>query len=121
MATEAQKVADIQKFVRLFLAHCSDRESLLTIEAMAGDRDRWREGHKLFQQIRSKTLLADRAGDRLKVAQYVFEEVCAKTLYNLSGSPAPFDKDAPDWIRPNALALAEALGIPGPQAPGAGA
>ena len=43
----------------------------------------------------------------------MFEEVCAKTLYNLCGSRAPFDPDSPYWIVPNAFALARALGIPG--------
>ena len=44
-------------------------------------------------------------------AQYIFEEVCAKTLYNLANAAAPFDADSPYWIVPNAIALARLLNI----------
>ena len=115
MATAMQTAAEIQRLVRLFLSCCDDRETLLALEAMASEQVRWSGGHDLFQRIRTKTLVAERSGDRLKNVQYCFEEVCAKTLYNLSGFPAPFDKDSPDWIRPNALALAKALTIPDAQ------
>ncbi|WP_147300726.1 hypothetical protein [Lysobacter silvisoli] len=111
MATSTQTAADIQRLVWLFLPRCNDRETLLALDAMAAEPSQWHDGHDLFQKIRSKTLAAERVGDRLSNAQYCFEEVCAKTLYNLSGFPAPFDKDSPDWIRPNALVLAQALGI----------
>ena len=115
MAAAMQTPAEIQRLVRLFLPRCDDRETLLALGTMAAEQDQWRDGHRLFQKIRSKTLVAERSGNRLKNVQYCFEEVCAKTLYNLSGSPAPFDEDSPDWIRPNALALAQALGIPDPE------
>ena len=39
-------------------------------------------------------------------AQFCFEEACAKTLYNLTGRPAPFDTDSPFWIVPNAIVTA---------------
>ena len=114
MATAAQTAAEIQRLVRLFLPHCHDQSTLLALDAMAAEPDQWPKGHALFQKIRSKTLAAERSGNRLRDAQYCFEEVCAKTLYNLSGSSAPFDKDSPDWIRPIALALARALSISDP-------
>lgn len=112
MATATQTAAEIQQLVWLFLPRCNDRETLLALDTMAAEPNQWSEGHKLFQRIRSKTLAAERAGDRLSNTQYCFEEVCAKTLYNLSGFPTPFDKDSPERIRPNALALAKAFGIP---------
>jgi hypothetical protein len=114
MATATQTAAEIQRLVWLFLPRCNDRETLLALDTMASDPNQWPEGHELFQRIRSKTLAAERAADRLSNAQYCFEEVCAMTLYNLSGFPAPFDKNSPDRIRPNALALAQALSIPDP-------
>ena len=115
MTTTGHTAADIQRLSRRFLPHCDDRDTLLALEAMAADERLWPGGHALFQRIRAKTLVAERAGDRLKSAQYAFEEVCAKTLYNLSGFPAPFDEDAPDWIHPCAQRLAQALGIAGTQ------
>ena len=39
--------------------------------------------HALFDRIRQKTLVAERAGESDLAAQYLFEEICAKTLYNL--------------------------------------
>lgn len=62
-------------------------------------------------RIGKKALAAERQGDRLLQRQYLFEEICAKTLYNLSGQPAPFDADSPYWIIPNAMAFARKLGI----------
>ena len=111
MSTATQTAAEIQRLVWVFLPHCDDLETLQALDTMAVDQDDWRNGHGLFQKIRSKNLVAERTGDHLKNVQYCFEEVCAKTLYNLSGSPAPFDRDSTDWIHPNALALAKALPI----------
>ena len=112
MATATQTAAEIQRLVWLFLPRCKDRETLLALDTIAAEPNRWPDGHDLFRKIRSKNLAAEQARDRLSNVQYCFEEVCAKTLYNLSGLPAPFDKDSSDWIRPNALALAQALGSP---------
>jgi hypothetical protein len=106
--------SEIHRLVGLFLQHCDDRETLFELESIAANQHQWHEGHALFQRIRSKTLVAERSRDSLKTKQYCFEEVCAKTLYNLSGCSAPFDSDSPDWISPNAVALAKALGISDP-------
>jgi hypothetical protein len=78
---------------------------------MAADRGRWPKAHALFDKIRQKTLRVDRERNSALGRQYMFEEICAKTLYNLSGAPAPFDPDSPYWVVPNALALARAIGI----------
>jgi len=56
-------------------------------------------------------LAAHRRGDQLAVAQYAFEEICAKTLYNITHEPAPFDPDSPFWVLPRALKLGQMLGI----------
>lgn len=71
----------------------------------------WHEGHALFRRIRLKNLAAIKTRNLPLEAQYCFEEVCAKTLYNLSQSPAPFDQDSPSWIGPNALSLSRYLGL----------
>jgi hypothetical protein len=103
---------DMDRLIRLFAPHCSDCETLDELAHMIPDRTRWRRGHDLFDRIRSKTLAAESAADRRLTCQYLFEEVCAKTLYNLSGESAPFDADSPYWIIPNALSLARSLGLP---------
>jgi len=101
----------MKRLITLFAEHSSDRSTLDELYRMIADWDTWHEAHDLFQRIRFKTLEAGRRGDRGLEAQYCFEEVCAKTLYNLTGRPAPFDPDSPYWIVPNALATARHLGI----------
>jgi len=97
--------------VELFAPHCRDRSTLDELHRMIGDRQSWRQAHDLFDRIRTKTLEAERRKDGCADCQYLFEEVCAKTIYNLTGTTAPFDNDSPYWIVPNALSLARKLGI----------
>jgi hypothetical protein len=82
--------------------------------ALANDRSRRKQAHALFNEIRRKTLAAEKRKDQLSLAQYSFEEICAKTLYNISGEPAPFDSDSPFWVLPRALELGRILGITDP-------
>ena len=71
----------------------------------------WRKAHDLFDRIRDKTLSADQRGDHLRIVQYCFEEICAKTLFNLTDTNAPFDEDSPYYVIPHALRLARALNL----------
>lgn len=96
----------------LFAGKCSDRSTLDELRRMFDDVNSWPQAHNLFTRIRRKTLEVGEHGDARARCQYLFEEVCAKTLYNLSGSQAPFDADSPDWIVPTALSLARQLKIP---------
>jgi len=48
------------------------------------------------------------------MAQHAFEEICAKTLYNLTREPAPFDPDSPFWVLPLAVGLGFRLGVTDP-------
>ena len=104
-------VTDVKKLIELFAERCKDRGTLDELAAMAADHGRWSKAHGLFDRIRQKASAAERAGDQTLTAQYLFEEICAKTLYNLSGSPAPFDADSPYWVVPNAFALARRIGV----------
>jgi hypothetical protein len=83
----------------------------LTGFAAVADRGKWDKAHGVFNQIRSKSAKAGRSGKPTAMAQYLFEEVCAKTLYNLSGNSAPFDADSPYWVVPNAIAFARLVGV----------
>lgn len=98
----------------LFEVRCADKTTLRKLIAMAEDRSRRKEAHALFSEIRQKTLAAEKCGDELALAQYAFEEICAKTLYNLTREPAPFDPDSPFWVLPLALDLGRRLGITDP-------
>jgi hypothetical protein len=103
-------------FIDLFKPHCQDISTLEELRAVLLERHRWVEAHDLFSKIRSKTLAKSR--NRI-VGQYAFEEICAKTIYNLTderdranaGTLPPFDEDAPYWVLPFALRLAKELGI----------
>lgn len=101
----------IKLLVVAFLPHVADSSTLDELKTMISDRQQWRRGRELFQRIRQKTLDAARRRDKTAECQYLFEEVCAKTLYNLSGGPAPFDQDTPEWIGHNASKLAQRLGV----------
>jgi hypothetical protein len=64
-------------------------------------------------------LLADKKQMVNLQYQYSFEELCAKTLYNMADHSAgfssaylpPFDMDAPFWVVPSAIHLAQQIGI----------
>ena len=101
----------LKTLIETFAARTTDRTTLDELYHMIEDRSTWHKAHDLFQRIRLKNLDAGRRVEPQLEAQYCFEEVCAKTLYNLSGRPAPFDADSPYWIVPNALAAARQLGI----------
>ncbi len=102
---------DMACLIRLLSPHCQDRETIDTLGAMVAARSKWQRAHALFDQIRRKTLAAERAQNRRLASQYFFEEMCAKTLFNLSRSNAPFDPDSPYWIIPNAIAFARHVGV----------
>ena len=104
-------LAEMKKLIGVFAARSHDRSTLDELHGMIDDRRTWHKAHNLFQRIRQKTLAAERRKDELADCQYLFEEVCAKTLYNLSGQSALFDADSPYWIVPNALSLARRMSI----------
>jgi len=87
------------------------KETLRKLITLANDRSRRKEAHDLFSEIRRKTLAAEQRNDQLALAQYNFEEVCAKTIYNMTREPAPFDPDSPFWVLPLALELGQMLGV----------
>jgi hypothetical protein len=110
----------IQEMVRFFLPLCAEQSTLRELDDMASDEKKWPYAHALFSKIRNKTIRADKAKDELLQYQYSFEEICAKTLYNISGHikgkefPYPFDDDLPFWVVPLAVSFARALGVSDP-------
>jgi hypothetical protein len=94
-----------------FEGRCEDKDTLRKLITLANDRSRRKEAHALFSEIRRKTLAAEQRNDQLALAQYHFEEICAKTLYNMTHEPAPFDPDSPFWVLPLALELGQMLGV----------
>lgn len=101
--------SQMRDFIVLFKPHCSDTETFAELLELLEDKD-WGKAHALFSKIREKTLKAEKSAHQ-GGWQYHFEEICAKTLYNLSDSPAPFDPDSPYWVVPFAFAFAKELKI----------
>ena len=104
-------LSDMKDLTQLFAAHCSDRETLDELAQALDEPARWSKAHALFDRIRKKQLRAERENASVLSAQYRFEEICAKTIYNLSNRSAPFDADSPYWIVPHAISLARELRI----------
>jgi hypothetical protein len=107
-------IAAMLDLLALFAVRCEDKHTLRKLIALAEDRSRWTEARSLFSEVRQKTLAAERRKDELALAQYAFEEICAKTLYNLTRGAAPYDPDSPFWILPLAVELARQLGVTDP-------
>ena len=94
--------------IELFAARPPDRSTLDELKGMLGDGDHeaWRRAHLVFDRIRVKSIGADKRRDSKMVAQYNFEEACAKTLSNLTGRPGGYDGDCAFQIVVTALKAA---------------
>jgi len=106
-----QIIPIMSSMIAFFQNHCADTKTLIELHNMIADKSRWPKAHALFDRIRKDRIKANNKGDKLLDSQYKFEEICAKTIFNLSGESAPFDPDSPFWVVPNAMALANDLGI----------
>lgn len=106
----------ILELIRFFRPRVSDRTILDELERHALDRTLWRSCHQLFQSIRAKTLEEERKAepDALRYRQYLFEELIAKVLYNCKQPDDAFKPDVAFQILPQALALADAMGVEEP-------
>lgn len=114
------KAEEIAKLLEYFAPHCKDKSTLNQLRKVAANPAQWKACYSLFQRIRGKTLRADRRSDKFHQHQYLFEEICAKALYNMSihpvdyafANPAPFDDDSADYVIPIAAQFADYVKIP---------
>ena len=108
-------IEDIFKLLVLFQGIVPDKQSNQDLMALVQNTDQWGNAHDLFDSIRTKTLKAEKKKDRLQSLQYLFEEACAKSIYNTYcysyEEDGQFDPDSPHWIIKNALNLAYELGL----------
>ncbi len=105
-------VEEIKLLLDLFENEVPDKESNRLVKKFCDEKARWYKAHGLHSTLRDRNLKAIKHKNKAKECQYCFEEVIAKTLYNLTRSSAPFDPDSPYWVIKNALSLAKALEIP---------
>ena len=104
-------IDEIQLLLDLFQDSVPDKESNRLVWKLCEEKHRWIKGNGLFSTIRDRNLKAARNDDLVKESQYCFEEVIAKTLYNMNRPQAAFDPDSPYWIIKNAFILAKHLDI----------
>jgi len=104
-------IPQIRQLLEVFAECVSDRETIDELFRVIDIPKRWNEAHALFDRIRDKTLRAIESGDSRLQAQYGFEEICAKSIYNESGADDPFDSDSPFWVIPLTLQAARELGV----------
>jgi hypothetical protein len=97
--------------VDLFAICCTERTTLDELRQMFEEHGPRQKAKGLFDRIRQKTNSAITQDNQLQIAQYRFEEACAKTLYNLGHNLAPFDTDSPYRVVPLAFELARILNI----------
>lgn len=106
----------MRELIRLFAGHCDDRSTLDELARILSDRKLWITAYELFQAIRRKSIAAEQNGDARLIAQYDFEEICAKALYNcgayLKGDlQDAFKPDVAFFIVPRALILSRSLDL----------
>lgn len=105
-------IEEIKLLLDLFESNVPDKESNRLVWQFCHEKQKWIKAHGLHSTLRDRNLKAIKQGDKIKECQYCFEEVVAKTIFNLTRSEAPFDPDSPYWVIKNALTLAKALNIP---------
>jgi len=109
--TAEEQVIRALKLLKVCLNCFRQIPELNSVIAVASDPSRWAEAHKVFSDIRRLTLKEERkrTNDIYYSLLYIAENT-AKTVYNASGAPRPFDYDSPWWLAQNVRSLIEAVG-----------
>jgi len=105
-------IAEMKSLLDIFESIVPDKESNRLVWRFCDEKAKWIKAHGLHSTLRDRNLKAIKEGNKAKECQYCFEEVIAKTLFNLTRSSAPFDPDSPYWVIKNALILAKEVGVP---------
>ena len=93
----AHKAVEI---LQKYLPYVSKRVEYMELVEISSNESRWREAHDVFRRIRRNITLPFDANHPTEV-EYAFvfiAECAAKTIYNCSGEPAPFDDDSYEWL-----------------------
>lgn len=105
-------VTEMKSLLDLFEEKVPDHESNRLVWEFCDEKQKWLRAYELHSMLRDRNAKAVKDGNKIKECQYCFEEVVAKTLYNLTMSNAPFDPDSPYWVIKSAFVLAKEIGIP---------
>jgi hypothetical protein len=103
----------VLEILRLFQERFPDAESSACVTELAMASDRWSAAHAVFGEIRGRAQAAAEVRDAVRCAQYDFEELCCKAMYNAATSADDeFDSSSPFFVAGAALKLARAVGLP---------
>ena len=91
-----QHVAHALEIVERLLPNVTERKEYRDLIAILQKPERWKEAHRLFSLIRTNITLPSEAHKAATLDDYFVcvAENAAKTAYNCSGEPAPFDADS---------------------------
>lgn len=104
---ERQMGRIIARLLNAFAGHVPDETSNEALRALSTKPAAWGAAHSTFDEVRRRYLATQKP---VRLAQYYFEECCAKALYNATDTSAPFDASSPFFVYPAAFALAQQLG-----------
>ena len=104
-------ISETKALLDLFENRVPDHESNRLVRHFCDEKQKWSKAHGLHATLRQRNLKAIKQADKAKQSQYRFEEVIAKTLFNLTRPSAPFDPQSPYWVIKNALMLAREVGV----------
>jgi len=95
-----QHAAQALEIIRRLLPYVTEREEYRDLISILGNPTCWKDAHDQFSKIRTNITLPFEREKRTDLdAFYVFvAENAAKTAYNCSGEPAPFDSDSFRWL-----------------------
>lgn len=104
---ERQMGGTIARLMQAFAGHVPDVASNEAVQLLSARPAAWAAAHATFDEVRRRYLATNEPNS---LAQYAFEESCAKALYNATDTSAPFDSSVPFFVYPMAFALAKQLG-----------
>ena len=88
------------RILERLLPQVSFRDEYGELISILREPNRWKEAHAQFNKIRVNITLPSEAHWRKTLDSYFVyvAENAAKTAYNCSGEPAPFDEDSYEWL-----------------------
>ncbi len=113
MGYEAAAQQQILRLFVLFESHVDDSKLHSSSAAIIADRAKWSQAKGQFTKVRQRLLKVEQKGlDRRASYHLSFLEESLKTVFNETGSNAPFDSISPFFVVPLALQLASEIGLP---------
>jgi hypothetical protein len=91
-----QHAKEALEILERLLPHVTPRQEFQDLIFILRDPTRWRESHEQFTKIRVNITLPFKSHKKKNLDHYFTDvaENAAKTAYNCSGEPAPFDDDS---------------------------